>query len=81
VPAILFLVCDAPSGAATNGGRIAHGLLAGSLIAILGIAGGWAAPVRAAVFAALLASIFAPLIDRAVIAVHIRRRRRRLART
>lgn len=70
--ALLFLGCDPVSAAATNGGRYVYGLLIGALAAVLGV--GEAAAI---VFAVLLASIFAPAIDQAVIRLHALRRRRR----
>lgn len=71
---LMFLVCDPVSAASTNAGRWAHGALAGSLLVILGQAGSGSESVKAVVFAALLANLFAPLIDRIVIEFHVRRR-------
>ncbi|MDO9524697.1 MAG: RnfABCDGE type electron transport complex subunit D [Gemmobacter sp.] len=72
---LVFLVGDPVAGASTNVGRWAYGLLAGALFVLLRLAGGIDLP--AIVFAALLASIFAPLIDQAVIWANVRRRARR----
>lgn len=74
---LVFLVCDPVSAASTNTGRWAFGLLAGVLAVLLAGSGEGAGTLAAIVFAALLASIFAPLIDRIVIIVNINRRRRR----
>lgn len=74
---VVFLVCEPVAAAATNPGRWAYGLLAGMLIVILGEAGAGPGSASAAVFAALLGSIFAPLIDRIVVLVNVNRRRRR----
>lgn len=75
--ALVFLVCDPVAAASTTAGRWAHGALAGGLVILLGLAGTGPGSVNAAVFAALLASLFAPLVDRIVIEVHVWRRNRR----
>lgn len=77
---IIFLAFDPASGAATHAGRLFHGFLTGSLLAILGAAGQGIAAADTIVFATLLGSIFAPLIDRIVITWNMRRRRDRLDR-
>jgi Na+-transporting NADH:ubiquinone oxidoreductase subunit B len=64
---LVFLVADPAGAAATNPGRWLYGTLAGALVVLFdGPAGGGAASV-ALVFAALIAQIFAPLIDQAVV--------------
>ena len=68
--AATFLVADPVAAAATRAGRWMHGLLAGLLAVLLSGAGA----VHALVFAALLASLAAPLIDHLVIIAHSRRR-------
>ncbi|MBX3531950.1 MAG: RnfABCDGE type electron transport complex subunit D [Rhizobiaceae bacterium] len=73
----VHLVADPVSAAATNTGRVVHGLLVGALVVILGAAGNGIGATPAIVFAALLGSIFAPLIDGLVIHLNVRRRRRR----
>jgi len=70
---LVFLGCDPVSAAATNAGRFIYGLLIGSLTVVFGAAG-----ASAIVFAVLLASIFAPMIDHAVVWLHAFRRRRSL---
>lgn len=75
--ALVFLVCDPVSAASTNAGRWAHGALAGGTMVLLGLAGSGPGSVNAAVFAALLASLFAPLVDRIVIEANVWRRTRR----
>ncbi len=75
--ALIHLVCDPVSGAATNPGRWAYGLLVGALTVILGYAGQGVGSTASVIFAALLGSVFAPLIDAVVIRVNIARRRRR----
>lgn len=72
---LVFLIGDPVAAACTNAGRWAYGLLAGGLVVLLGNAGGGI--LSSVVFAALLASIFAPLIDQAVIWANVRRRARR----
>lgn len=74
---VVYLVCDPVCAASTNPGRWAYGLLVGVLIVILGAAGGGIGSTTAVVFAAMLGSIFAPLIDRTAVLVNARRRRRR----
>lgn len=74
---VVYLVCEPTSAAATNPGRWAYGLLVGMLIVILGEAGQGIGSTGAVVFAALLGSVFAPLIDRIVVRVNVNRRRRR----
>lgn len=74
---LVHLVCEPTSAAATNPGRWAYGFLAGALIVILGEAGQGIGSTAAVVFAALLGSMFAPLIDRIVVLVNVNHRRRR----
>lgn len=73
---VVFLVADPVVTGLTNAGRWIHGGLAGVLAALLAVSGGGAATPQPIVFAALLAAIFAPLIDYAVTATaHARRTR------
>jgi Na+-transporting NADH:ubiquinone oxidoreductase subunit B len=64
---LLYLAADPISSAATNPGRWIYGLLVGGLAVLFATVG---PALGAAVFAVLLASIFAPLIDRVVIILH-----------
>lgn len=73
----VYLVSEPTSAAATNPGRWAYGLLVGMLIVALGEAGPGIGSTAAVVFAALLGSVFAPMIDRVVISLNVKRRRRR----
>lgn len=73
---LLFLICDPVSAAATSVGRWIYGALAGGLVVIFSPEGG--ITTQAVVFAALLAGIFAPLIDHLVVLAHARRRRGRV---
>lgn len=73
----VFLIADPVAAASTNAGRWVYGLLAGVLVVVFGQAGGDPGSLRAMTFAALLASIFAPTIDQAVIWLNVRRRARR----
>lgn len=75
---LIHLVCDPVSGAATNSGRWAYGILAGTLTVIFGHAGEGLGSTSSVIFAALLGSVFAPLVDAAVVRLNIARRRRRL---
>ncbi|MCU9847544.1 RnfABCDGE type electron transport complex subunit D [Defluviimonas sp. WL0024] len=66
----VFLLADPVAAAATQAGRWIHGLTAGGLVVLLADMG----PVNALVFAALLASLAAPLVDHLVIRALARRR-------
>jgi len=74
---VVHIVAEPTSAAATNAGRWAYGLMVGALLVILGMAGQGIGSTASVVLAALLGSIFAPLIDRIVIFANINRRRRR----
>ena len=77
---LLFLACDPMGAASTNPGRWLYGGLTGGLIALLGAGSGPAISANAVVFAVLLSSIFAPLLDQLVILQNARRRTRRAER-
>jgi len=64
---LVFLAADPVASAATNPGRWIYGALVGALAGLFGQVG---AIFGSTVFAILLASIFAPLIDQLVIALH-----------
>lgn len=73
---LVFLACDPVSSASTNSGRWFYGALFGALAVAL--AGGAGSPsAKSVVFAALLGSVLAPLIDQAAVYVNAYRRRRR----
>jgi Na+-transporting NADH:ubiquinone oxidoreductase subunit B len=74
---LVFLIGDPVAAACTNVGRWIYGGLAGALIVLLDHSGDGADMLAPVVFAALLASIFAPLIDQIVIWANIQRRARR----
>lgn len=74
---VVYLVCEPTSAAVTNPGRWAYGLLVGVLIVVLGEAGQGIGSTASVVFAALLGSVFAPLIDHIVVRINVIRRRRR----
>lgn len=69
-----FLATDPVAGAMTPAGRWGFGLIAGSLTVVIRLAN--PSYYEGAIFAILLASTFAPLIDHAVMARHVRRRER-----
>lgn len=75
---LVFLIADPLSAACTNPGRWAYGALAGFLIAVFSGFATADLTAEAVVFAALLASIFAPLLDHlAVLAnAYVRENRR-----
>lgn len=74
---LVFLVGDPVASAATRPGRWVYGLLAGGLAALFGWADAGIGAPQAVVLAALLASLFAPLIDSAVLYGGSALRRRR----
>lgn len=74
---LIFLVCDPTSAAVTGMGRVVHGALAGGLVWVFSGIGVDSPPPDALVFAALMASLFAPLIDHGVVAINGVWRRRR----
>ncbi len=74
--ALIFLGCDPVSAATTNPGRLIYGVFIGAFTVALGAAGG-AIETSTVVFAVLLGSIFAPVIDHIAVWLHARRRRRR----
>lgn len=74
---MVFLACDPFSAAASNSGRWIYGFLTGALAIVFGQGGGEPGSVYQLAFALLVGSVFAPLIDRAVVALNIRRRRLR----
>lgn len=77
---VVFLACDPVGGAATRAGHWLYGALVGGLIALFAADTGPAISANAVVFAVLLASIFAPLLDYLVVEVNVRRRRNRAGR-
>jgi Na+-transporting NADH:ubiquinone oxidoreductase subunit B len=75
---LVYLAGDPVAAPATNGGRWLYGLGVGALAALGGADG--PASVRAVVFACLIGSIFAPLVDQGAIWIHANLRRRRIDR-
>lgn len=77
----VLLVADPATSAATGFGRWGQGALFIALLALF--ESGWtgAAPVQIAVAASLLASLAAPLLDEAALAIWVAGRRRRHGRT
>jgi len=71
--AVVFLACDPVTAASTNPGRWLYGLIVGGLTAL----GRASDAGDGTVFAILIASMFAPLIDQAVIQINVVGRRRR----
>ncbi|SES40700.1 Na+-transporting NADH:ubiquinone oxidoreductase subunit B [Tranquillimonas rosea] len=79
--ALVLLLADPVTSATTALGRWLNGALYGALVVLF--SAGWtgAAPVQVAVAAALLASLAAPLLDDAALALWIAARKRRHGRT
>lgn len=73
---LVFLVADPVCSGATGAGRWVHGALAGGLTALFGWTDTGIDAPQAVVFAALLAALFAPLIDAAVLAFRFGKWRR-----
>ena len=73
---LVFFAGDPVTSSATNVGRWVHGALFGILVALLSKAAGTVL-VQPVVFAALLSSVFAPMIDQGVIWGNQAQRRRR----
>ena len=71
----VFLACDPVASCCTNPGRWIQGLLIGALVVLIRVAN--STHPDAVIPAMLLASMLAPLIDHAVIAINIRGRSRR----
>jgi len=72
---LVFLIADPTSAASTNAGRWIYGALAGGLVALFSSQG--VITSEAVIFAALMAAIFAPLIDHLVVLAHVWCRGRR----
>lgn len=73
---LVFLIADPVAAATTNPGRWIYGALAGFLIAVFSGFSSASVPPESMVFAALLASLFAPLIDHLVVLGNTARRQR-----
>lgn len=73
---LVLLVCDPVASAATTLGRWLYGMLYGALVLIFAIGWQGAGPVQAAVSAALIASLAAPLLDEIAISLWLARRKR-----
>lgn len=78
---LVFLACDPIGGASTSTGQWLYGALTGALAIVFGAGTGPAIAANAVVFAVLLASIFAPLLDYLVVEVNVRQRRKRTGHT
>ena len=74
---LIFLISDPVSSATTDPGRWIYGALGGALIVVFSPVAG--VTTEAVVFSALMASVFAPLIDHLVVLAHTRRKAGRLA--
>lgn len=74
---LIFLVADPMAAAVTQWGRVLHGALAGGLVWVFGGLAATPPAADALVFAALMASLMAPLVDHAVVSIGAARRRRR----
>jgi len=71
---LVFLIADPAASGCTQGGRWAHGLMAGALIILFNGASPAAIGLSAVVSAAFLTSVFAPTFDHLAITLNARRR-------
>jgi Na+-transporting NADH:ubiquinone oxidoreductase subunit B len=78
---LIFFACDPVCSAATNPARWIYGGLIGLLIALFAMPSESFGSPTTIIFAILLASVFAPLIDYFVIALNARHRRRSIEKT
>ena len=78
---LVLLVADPVTSAGTTPGRWINGALYAALVVLFANQWTGAAPVQIAVSAALLASLAAPLLDEAALALWIAQRRRRHGRS
>lgn len=78
---LVLLVADPVASAATPAGRWLNGALYAALVVMFTMEWQGAAPVQAAVSAALLASLAAPVLDEAAIALWLARRKGRHGRS
>ena len=79
--ALVLLVADPVTSAATTLGRVLQGVLFAALVILFGSSWPGAASAQVAVAAALLASLAAPLFDDIALSIWVQRRRRRHGRT
>jgi Na+-transporting NADH:ubiquinone oxidoreductase subunit B len=79
--ALVLLVADPVTSAATTLGRWLQGALYAALVVLFALAWSGAAPPQIAVAAALLSSLSAPLLDDIALSLWVLRRRRRHGRT
>ncbi len=70
----IFFATDPVTAAITQAGRWTYGFLVGALTMVIGVSN--PSYTEGTLFAVLLASLFAPVIDFAVVELHIRRRHR-----
>ncbi len=72
LPAFVFLIADPTASAVTLGGRVLYGAVAGALVWVFGGIATEPATINPMIFAALTASLFAPLFDHVAISLQIR---------
>lgn len=73
---LVFLICDPTSTPVSSLGRVLHGVIAGGLVWVFSGTASVPTP-DAIVFAALMASLFAPLLDHIAVSLNVAWRRRR----
>jgi Na+-transporting NADH:ubiquinone oxidoreductase subunit B len=73
---LVFLATDPVTSAATRAGRWVYGALIGGITVLVRVFN--PALAEGALIAIVLANVLAPLLDHGVVALHLRRRRRRL---
>lgn len=71
---LIFLISDPQASAATDPGRWLYGILTGFLVSFFSMGTEFVIKPEAIIFAALLGSIFAPLIDHLVVLAKVKKR-------
>lgn len=74
---LIFMICDPVAASVTTGGRWLYGMLVGFLIVLFNTGSNLEFSTESLIFATLLGTIFAPLLDDIIVRLNIRKRRRR----
>lgn len=74
---LVYIICDPAAASVTNGGRWLYGALVGFLIVLFNAGDTLEFSTESLIFATLLGSIFAPLLDDIIVRQNIRKRRHR----
>lgn len=74
---LIFIICDPVAASVTKDGQWLYGVLVSGLTILFNGGASFEISPEAVIFAALLGSIFAPLLDDVTVRLNIRKRRRR----